>query len=197
MKYCKKCDTTRDFSEFHRSKQHRDGYSPICKSCKKSYNKAYYNKNKSEIVEQKKSYYYKNQEALLAQKKEYYDSNRELVIDKVQTYRKNNKQKISEMKSKYQRENRHKTNRVGADKRARKRQRTPSWLTKSQKEEMNNLYWLAQDLRSITGEDYHVDHIVPLAGKDVCGLHVPWNLQVLPSDINISKGNKYDCSIHS
>ena len=58
--------------------------------------------------------------------------------------------------------------------------------------EIAEFYWLARDLKAITGEDYHVDHIVPLRGKNICGLHVPWNLQVLPSDLNLSKGNTFD-----
>jgi hypothetical protein len=57
-------------------------------------------------------------------------------------------------------------------------------------DEIKNFYWLARDLKSVTGEEYHVDHIVPINGKNVCGLHVPWNLQVLPADINMSKGNR-------
>jgi hypothetical protein len=71
------------------------------------------------------------------------------------------------------------------------RQATPSWLSEVQKDEINQMHWLARDLEIISGGTYQVDHSVPLRGKNVCGLHVPWNLQILPSDINLSKGNRF------
>ena len=65
----------------------------------------------------------------------------------------------------------------------------PQWLSEPDKGRIEDFYWFAQDLYKVTGEVYHVDHIVPLQGKTVCGLHVPWNLQILPADLNLSKGN--------
>ena len=66
---------------------------------------------------------------------------------------------------------------------------TPSWLTRKDWDKMNYIYSLAKEQSSIVGEKYHVDHIIPIRGKNICGLHVPWNLQVLPSDLNLKKGN--------
>lgn len=72
----------------------------------------------------------------------------------------------------------------------RNRQATPKWLTKEHKQQIADTYELMRDCRAVTGEDYHVDHIVPLRGENICGLHVPWNLQVLPGYVNITKSNK-------
>ena len=69
------------------------------------------------------------------------------------------------------------------------KKRTPPWLNKEQKQQILSFYREAKSLQITTGVDYHVDHIVPLCGKTVCGLHVPWNLQVIEGSINLSKSN--------
>ena len=74
---------------------------------------------------------------------------------------------------------------------SRSKQATPKWLTKEQQDQIVAIYDHMRDCRIVTGEDYHVDHIVPLKGENVCGLHVHWNLQILPADVNISKSNRY------
>jgi 5-methylcytosine-specific restriction endonuclease McrA len=76
--------------------------------------------------------------------------------------------------------------------RASQQNATPSWLTVEDFEEMVALYEKAKELTKITGIKHHVDHIIPLMNKNVCGLHVQWNLQILTESENISKGNRLD-----
>jgi len=72
-----------------------------------------------------------------------------------------------------------------------KANRMPKWLNDAQLFEMESVYTYCSALRKI-GLDYHVDHVVPLRGKSISGLHVPWNLQVLPGRENMSKGNTFN-----
>mgnify|MGYP003658818924 CR=1 FL=1 len=73
---------------------------------------------------------------------------------------------------------------------ASKIQRTPKWLTKEQRAEMVTIYERCAQKTKETGVIFHVDHCVPLRGKTVCGLHVPWNLRIITASENCSKGNR-------
>ena len=79
-----------------------------------------------------------------------------------------------------------------ATRRALKLQRTPKWLTEIDKERIENEYKLASLQSKITGEQWHVDHIIPLQGKNVSGLHVPSNLRAMRGSDNISKHNNFE-----
>lgn len=75
--------------------------------------------------------------------------------------------------------------------RAIKTKACPNWLTKDHKKQINEFFTTAKDLRWLSNEPLHVDHIVPLKSKEVCGLHVPWNLQILPKTENLQKGARF------
>lgn len=72
-----------------------------------------------------------------------------------------------------------------------KKNRTPAWLTEDDFWLMEEAYNLAQLRNKVTGLEWHVDHIIPLQGANVSGLHVPTNLQVILAADNLSKGAKW------
>ena len=84
----------------------------------------------------------------------------------------------------------HKHNAKQGGRRASKAQATPAWLTFIELAQIKEIYDLSIAVSVQTGILHHVDHIVPLRGKNVTGLHVPWNLRIIPADENIRKNNK-------
>jgi hypothetical protein len=100
--------------------------------------------------------------------------------NKLKRYLKN-KETQSERFKRWQQNNRDKTRLKSATERAARLQRIPKWANLSSIKE----FYLN------CPEGYHVDHIVPLRGKEVSGLHVLENLQYLPAKENLSKGNKF------
>lgn len=91
--------------------------------------------------------------------------------------------------------NKDKANAAYSLRRAKKRNATPPWLTKEDKQNISDLYTICQLFKIYTGQEYHVDHIVPLVNKNVCGLHIPCNLRVVSAFENYSKNNKFDESL--
>ena len=71
-----------------------------------------------------------------------------------------------------------------------KKNRTPQWLTEFDLLAIKCKYQVAAMLNRESSDRWDVDHIVPLNGKTVSGLHVPWNLQVIKSELNKQKGNR-------
>lgn len=102
----------------------------------------------------------------------YAEANRELLRIKNAAWAKANPGKVTAKAARY---------------RATKLQQTPPW---SDLDLIEDIYTLAAIYRDF-GHDVEVDHIVPLQGKKVRGLHVPANLQVIPSVLNKSKSNGF------
>jgi hypothetical protein len=99
-----------------------------------------------------------------------------------------NKKKVA---SDWQKRNKPTVNANTRKRQAKKMQRTPSWLSDFDLLKIKCLYQVAAMRSRESGQEWQVDHIVPLQGKNVSGLHVPWNLQVIPKKDNLIKGNRY------
>lgn len=102
----------------------------------------------------------------------------------------NNKNIINDQNRQWSRNNRDKVNALSAKYRAVKLLATPNWLTTTHLKQMEFYYLISNLLEKLNNTKYHVDHIVPLQGKTVSGLHVPWNLQILTETENLKKSNK-------
>lgn len=120
-------------------------------------------------------------------KREYYERNREAVIARAQA---RDVAKISEYKATYKERNPDLYKELVSMRRRRFRLATPKWLSAEQKMEIRLKYRLAIELSRRTGIRHAVDHIIPIQGEEICGLHVPWNLDVITQEQNLKKSNK-------
>ena len=152
-----------------------------CVECRRLEHQASYINRKEYFVE------YNRSEKGTANKRKYYEANKDLVIAKALAH---SAEKKRERRAKWVKENPEKKRALTNARRRRYKQATPKWLTKEQKTEIRQFYTEAQRLMKETGRRFEVDHIEPIQGEDVCGLNVPWNLQILLKEENLKKSNK-------
>lgn len=205
MKTCTKCKIDKHHIAFSKNSKSKDGLGVHCKECcnskkKEHYylnkeklralGKKYYNENRCDILNKAKIYVREKKEELKKRRREYYLANVEKLKQKRINYYINNKEKVKEYDQNRLLKNRKYFNAKSAKRRAELLKRTPKWLTSAQFKIIEGFYKLALSLREATGINHDVDHIIPLQGKLVSGLHVPWNLQVITSTENSRKGNR-------
>ena len=147
----------------------------------KEYMRAYRKANREKLNTQLKEWRSTRMEKVRADNRAWYEDNKE---KRRLIYRASNKA--------WAEANKDKLNAKHAKRRAAKLNRTPSWLTKEDLGKIESIYKEAQKLREETGEEWHVDHIIPLQGENISGLHVPDNLQVIRAKENTSKQNRYE-----
>ena len=175
MKSCIYCNQQKALEDMVKHRGYKGGYASWCKACHSERNKKYYQDNR--LREDSK-------------KKEWIENNRE----KVRQYNKNYKARYTEQfrdgVRKWKQENPWAKTVWNHKRRTTKLNAWAKWdseLTELVTQEAAHLAKL-RELK--TGIKWHVDHVIPLIGKNVCGLHVWNNLAVIPAHVNVRKSNK-------
>ena len=132
-----------------------------------------------------------NKQLLQEYAREYYKANKQKYIEKAKNWKDENKDRRAEISNKHKKNNRAYYTADTAKYRADKDQRTPNWLTEFDLLHIKCLYQVAAMRTRESGEPWHVDHIIPLRGKLVSGLHTPANMRVIRGEENERKNNFY------
>jgi hypothetical protein len=168
-----------------------------CIECRHMREKALYHADPVTTKEKVAFKYRKNAETLKAKRRLAYAANREAekAVAKVRSaeWRKNNPDHAGakQAKTKWKQDNPGKVRADMVKRRAAKLQRTPAWLSKDDCWMLEQAYELAALRTKLFGFSWHVDHVLPLQGKKVFGLHVPTNVQVIPGVDNVRKANRF------
>lgn len=173
MKTCSKCKETKNFDSFKKDRSKKDGLSSSCKDC----HKKHWAENYHLIAEKHR-----------ARTKLYAEKNTDRIAEYQKSYKKKNKVELYEKVKKWRKDNNGWANFLRTNSKPRYKRAMPPW---ADIEKMKEFYIEADRLTNQTGVKYSVDHIIPIKGKNVSGLHVETNLQILRLTENISKHNKF------
>ena len=155
---------------------------------RKEYSKAYYLKTK----EVQKQYRERTKEKRKLAQKKYYQANKARIKKVKQAYLAKTKELRKLKSAKYYEIHKDECIARAEARYASKLRAIPKWVDSEQMWLIGEIYHLAQLRNATTGTRWAVDHIVPLKGERVSGLHVPQNLQVIPEQLNRIKYNTFE-----
>ena len=161
-----------------------------CFQCIKEKQKKWRAENQERYLESQKKLYQKNRQQYMARAAKWSVANKEKRRDICRKYYREHWDKEKKRKQNYNAKNPEKIASRTRFYQARKRHATLKSFTPK---DFENIYKERDRMTKATGIEHHVDHIIPLQGENVCGLHVPWNLQVMLARDNIIKSNKWAC----
>lgn len=187
-KECTNCKVEKSLDDFHNNKLGRLGKGSRCKLCARLKAKEWREENPKRFSEAKKKCYLRKREQYLERDRENQQKNKDRYYARQKRWREENKDHVKLRASNYQKNNKEVTKRISEKRSKALKERTPAW---SDIETINLYKQTRASLSKATGLDYQVDHIIPLQGDTVSGLHVPENLQIITARKNRGKHLKY------
>ena len=205
IKKCSSCQTSKPLFDFSKKCDTADGLTSRCKSCLSVARKAEYAARKDEILERNRKWHAENRDSVIKRQtrnrtpelnsmrsRAYYQANKSKVRALNDAWGKANPEKVLDSYRKYARLNPEVKQAASSKRRAAKLSASPDWDAELTDFVTKEAITLARDRARHFGFGWDVDHIIPLQGKTVSGLHVWNNLRVIPASINRSKSNKYE-----
>ena len=182
MKQCNKCKQDKSLNSFYKNVRMKDGLNTFCIDCHKLDNVARKLVNRRDSAFKEKELQYKKlyRERTISQRASY-----------MKAWRQQNEQHVLQYDKNYRKDNKHKSNYLCQLRKISIMQRTPRWLSENDLWMIEEAYKLASLRTKLFGFSWHVDHVIPLRGRLVSGLHSPYNLQIIPASLNQRKSNSY------
>jgi len=187
-KVCRECGVDTPLAGLRRARRD-DGswwYEPLCKSCASNLCVSWRKENPEKAATSVVNWRVRNPDKVRESDKRFRENHPDRRAATRVAWAKRNPDKIRAIQSRWNEKNPGKVTAKDAKRRASELNATPTWA------DMERIQQFYEDAKfwSQYGEELHVDHIIPLQGKTVCGLHVHNNLQLLPASVNLSKGNR-------
>jgi hypothetical protein len=201
---CTVCKVEKPLSEFMMVGDSRPGaYKSRCKGCEADYQKAYYAKNRTMVLNKQKAYadenpearrdsahnsYMRNKDSIQVKRRVWVSENVEEMKAYQQRWYEDNREKILAQQSAYYKANGNVRCALSARRRASRLNATPPWF---ERDKVRSLYDISDFMRNEYGMDMHVDHVIPLKNPNVSGLHCLANLRIIPARDNLRKSNRF------
>ena len=185
-KTCKTCSVTKQLDQF--STNGKSGHHPHCKVCRSASERKRRDSDGDKIRAQERERYNSDPSAKRRSCRKYYISH-EAAIKSRNSLLYQSKVDLRKLQAKdYRQRNPDRVREWNGTRRALLRRACPPWVNR---DAIRAIYKEAAKLERETGICHHVDHIIPLFHKFVCGLHIPDNLQILTATENLKKSNRW------